>query len=288
MKKIISIICVMAMVLSFAAFSVNAADNEVSLVLKSQDADSAVISVMMNTTYTVSAVSLYIDAAAAVAAGATVAAAPVAANKGQYNSSQKMVLVTYTPTDGSTITGEVELATITLTNITSAFELIKKAEGSRTPFKIGAKDPNGGADLGVQGEFDVTGLTLEVAPFVDEPVVPEVETVEMAAPAFMTEATASEEAAGWQVGQGVALKFTVADLAEFVAMNWKLTCANIGTKYAKVADEDFTAIKASSADTIDVFASFIVNSKDAKETVNAITAVGAGFKKADGTVVETK
>lgn len=122
----------------------------------------------------------------------------------------------------------------------------------------------------------------------DEPIVPDVETVEMAAPAYVTEAAASEEEAGWQKGQGVALKFTVADLADFVAMNWKLTCENLGTKYAKVADEAFAAIKASDAETIDVFASFIVNTKDAKDTVNTITAVGAGFKKADGTVVETK
>lgn len=150
---------------------------------------------------------------------------------------------------------------------------------------IGLVDVNeDGALISREYKFaDVAITNATVAPAQPEP---EEEKVVMTAAPFITDVATSEEKDGWQAGQAVALQFATADLAEFVAMNWKLTVAGVN-RFAKVDDAAFATIKATAAETVDVFASFIVNTAENVEAT-PITAVSAGFLKADDTVVEAE
>lgn len=220
MKKIISILCVMAMVLSFAAFSVNAADNEITLSIKSQDAESTVLALTLNTVNEVKTIATYFDMTAAVEANVTITPASNVANvKATYNAAQKMLLVSYSPTDGSILTGEVELATVTLSAADKAYNVSRKPHSKRTIFKITAKDPNGGTDIDVTESFDFNH-SVDVAPF--SIGGGEEDDVNVIVPSDVKSVTTDAAATDCQIGTGIGLTANAGE-AVFTKMIWALT-----------------------------------------------------------------
>ncbi len=166
MKKIISIICVLAMMFSFA-ITVNAADKQVTFELVEQTADYATYNVVIESADIISGITTYFDAADAAAKNATVQVTAVSATMAKYQ--RNTIIANFAPTDGSTVTGKVVLATVKFTNVTEAFT-IAAVSASGKMFGVTIKDPQGGADLDATANY-THAANVTVAPYVAEETI---------------------------------------------------------------------------------------------------------------------
>lgn len=158
MKKIVSLLCVVAMMFTFFAFSASAEGNSLDFVTRTT-ADGIEIDVVFDTTYTeVYSIGLYIDMTEALNAGATVSSAPnTALNAGlksKYTANKKYVSVTYADTNYNSLESGV-LATIKITGATKDFAL-KMATSKLTSINNGTTD--------VTSEFAIAWPTITLAP----------------------------------------------------------------------------------------------------------------------------
>lgn len=194
MKKVLSLLCVVAMMFSFATASADEYSAEITATIANQTETEVVIDYTLNTAIDIASISIYTDLTDALAKGATVKdAAAVNASKAMHVAAQKMFQVTYTDTTGATLTGDVKLATLTLdiTNVTEAFTLTRKADAGRIKTEIGTKAGVITSDCNIALDLEIT----------------------LAAP---VEATA-ETVAAWDTEDGllVIAKLLKADAAEY-------------------------------------------------------------------------
>lgn len=268
MRKIIALVCVIAVTLAMFVLPANAATNEVRLELVSKTEDTVIYNVVVETEFVLGSISAYVDVAAATTAGATVSVEKgiggSSYNKSQYNAGMKAVVAGYLSTDTGIPAGKNVLCTITFSNVTDAFA-IKKSTNSRAQFaaKTLANPETGETSQEVKSYFTQNlSATVEVAP-----VIAEVET-ETAVLTGVKEAMIEK-------GQAVAMEFTAAALKGFTGMNWELKFADDTTKYA-VVDYPAATIQGTADDaTVKFVAAFLVKSRT--EAENAIETVSAGF-----------
>lgn len=224
MKKIVSLLCVIAMMFTFFAFSASAEGNSLDFVTRTT-ADGIEIDVVFETTYTeVYSIGLYIDMTEALNAGATVTSAPnTALNAGlksKYTASKKYVSVTYADTNYNTLESGV-LATIKVTGATQDFAL-KMATSKLTSINNGTTD--------VTSEFAIAWPTITLAPAGGE----DKGYKELAADVEVaTGWTVDGKETDWEAGTGFKATFDVP--AALNSMKWAATID--GTKmYSKYYD----------------------------------------------------
>ena len=173
MKKIISIICVLAMMLSLA-ITVNAADKEVTFELVEQDETKAVYNINVETTETITSITTYFDGADAEAKGAIVTVAAVKGTACKYQ--RKTIMANFIPSDVATLTGKTTV-TFDMTNVTESFN-ISAVDATGKRFQVTVKDTNGGADIDATANYShATNATI--APYV-APKTEETDTLEAA------------------------------------------------------------------------------------------------------------
>lgn len=169
MKKLISIFCVVAMLFSVAV-TVNAADNEFSIVKVDQDATSATYDVYLNTTTALYGFNTYLDMAAAISAGvpnSTKGIAVTAQNGTTAKYASKLIAISYANTTGeeSAMFTSNKIATIVLDTsaITGSFDISKSTKRASSVKKY--VDGEGTIDITADYTFN---LDVTVAPYVPE------------------------------------------------------------------------------------------------------------------------
>lgn len=163
MKRFLSTVCALVLMLSVMAFSASATGNSLTLAVDSQNATTTVISATLDSSDAIQAITMYYDMTAAVAAGGTVTVTPGVGSV-NYNSAQKLLVIGYTNTTGDSandISGSNVLATITVTGASSAYDITKKAESSRTKTKLTGRNPGDGSAVDLTSTLTYTS-TLSV------------------------------------------------------------------------------------------------------------------------------
>ena len=137
MKKIVSLLSAFAMIctmLSTVAFA--DASNELVLTPKNKTANSVDLDVSVTTTYEdLQTITVYFDMSDALTKGATVKVANADATL-SFNNAQKMVALSFAPTDAHKYVSGTVLGTISLTNISDNFNIKLKPSTGRMTTKI--------------------------------------------------------------------------------------------------------------------------------------------------------
>lgn len=125
MKKLISVLCVFAMLFSLCVASVNAEGNSVAFVKDASSTETALVyNLVLTSDIEVTTVQLYYDLTAVLATGATVTAVKGDSNTFNVNTKMKSLAVTKVDSEG-TFSGTITLGkiTITLPAESSAFKI---------------------------------------------------------------------------------------------------------------------------------------------------------------------
>lgn len=159
MKKIISLLSVIAVMFSMITTVAFAADNEVVFTEKNKTANSVDIDLSVTTTYAdIQSIAMFLDMDEVLGKGATVTVTSAAATL-KYVAANKMVSVAFAPTDGSLYTSGTVLGTISLTGISDDFSIALKPKTARTTTKITSKASGVLTETGV---FDTAAIGTSV------------------------------------------------------------------------------------------------------------------------------
>ncbi len=142
MKKIVSLMCVIAMLFAFAV-TVSAAGTSFDITQKSLTATEAVYDVTITSDYAMYGVNAYLDVTDAIDKGVTVTVKKESATTARYVSNKNMIIVQFAPSSGTPLDpGTTTLATITfnMTNVTESFAIDKVAETTQTTTMFKYKD----------------------------------------------------------------------------------------------------------------------------------------------------
>lgn len=164
MKKIISMFCTLAMVLSMAVVAHADENNYVEWKLVSKEGGNAVVEAHLVTTEPIVSMAMFWDISDAIAKGATgVTVQKGTCSNATYTAAQKMIMTNYTSIDS--ITGDVTMATFTFTGITEDFDITLKAASARTNTFFKSTD----GDITSKFSTDTQTIKLvdEVKPSVD-------------------------------------------------------------------------------------------------------------------------
>jgi len=167
MKKIISMFCTLAMVLSMAVVAHADDNNYVEWKLISKDGGNAVVEAHLITDKTLSGCPMFWDFSDAIAKGATgITIEKVEASLSNYITQNGMNCVMLNKTSVDGFTGDITLAKVTVAGITEDFDIALQAKTSKTTTKITDSDK---AVITDTFTFPTTTIKLvdEVKPSVD-------------------------------------------------------------------------------------------------------------------------
>lgn len=165
MKKIITFLSVLVMMMAMSATVSLAADNEVIFTTQNKTANSVDVVVSVNTAYTdIETIGLSLNVSDAIAKGATVTYTDTI-GPSVFNAAQKVFKAVYFPTDGSNYKSGDVITTIHFTGITEDFEISLMPNSGRTASNI-----KSAADGDIVAKFGTisTSVTMVEKPTTNE------------------------------------------------------------------------------------------------------------------------
>lgn len=267
MKKLISVLCVFAMLFSLCVASVNAEGNSVAFVKDASSTETALVyNLVLTSDIEVTTVQLYYDLTAVLATGATVTAVKGDSNTFNVNTKTKSLAVTKVDSEG-TFSGTITLGkiTITLPAESSAFKIEQTS-------KVANRNVTNKINNGTTTHIDSYTIgTLEFTP------APAVKTItKTATDAIVNNATAlKDKETDVEIGGAAGFAFTIPEGVTLDNnMIWSLTTAG-GKLYSEKINAGLSVLTGD----VQVAATFITGTHKGADAANTeITAVNGIFK----------
>lgn len=268
MKKLISVLCVFAMLFSLCVASVNAEGNSVAFVKDASSTETALVyNLVLTSDIEVTTVQLYYDLTAVLATGATVTAVKGDSNTFNVNTKTKSLAVTKVDSEG-TFSGTITLGkiTITLPAESSAFKIEQTS-------KVANRNVTNKINNGTTTHIDSYTIgTLEFTP------APAVKTITKTEDAIVNNATAlKDKETDVEIGGAAGFAFTIpAGVKLDDNMIWSLTTAD-GKLYSEKINAGLSTLGEGSP--VKVAATFVTGTHKGADAANKeITAVNGIFK----------
>lgn len=176
MKKIISLVCVIAMLFAFAV-TVNAAGTSFTLELEEQTATSATYVLYLDTDVDLAAFGIAYDMSDAIAnKGIADADITVTANlanvTAKYVAKQDLISIKRADTSGSTVTGQQKVVTIVIntTNMTDAFDFVEASGSAAKNFAVTEATADGAVNITADVTFPTATVKMYKPAFTAETV----------------------------------------------------------------------------------------------------------------------
>lgn len=267
MKKLISVLCIFAMLFSLCIVSANAAENTAEFVKDASSTDKVLVyNFVVTSKVDLTTVQLYYDMTDVVATGATIKAEKVDANTFNFNASNKSLAMTKTSVDpfsGAVTMGKI---TITLPETPASF----KADLAT---KIGNRNVTNKINNGTTTLID----TFTVGNFAYT-AGPSVKTITKTEDAIVNNATAlKDKETDVEIGGAAGFAFTIpAGVTLDDNMIWSLTTAD-GKLYSEKINAGLSTLGEGSP--VKVAATFVTGTHKGADAANKeITAVNGIFK----------
>lgn len=176
MKKIISLVCVIAMLFAFAV-TVNAAGTSFTLELEEQTATSATYVLYLDTDVDLAAFGIAYDMSDAIAnkgiADEDITVTAELANvTAKYVPKQDLISIKRADTSGSTVTGQQKVVTIVIntTNMTDAFDFVQASGSAAKNFAVTEATADGAVNITANVAFPTATVEMFKAAFEAETV----------------------------------------------------------------------------------------------------------------------